>query len=384
MDHPTSKTRDVEHVIPVTGYARLTVLSVLAAFGGAGISVAPLYERIWGGMMLHPACPAVDRASYYDTVMNAPANAGQEYGMCVTPPLWFAGVAVLSVTLVVMALVVAALLTVPDSVRRRPIRRIAEGVAAVCVCGVCVAAIWYLSGNPAVGIAQTGYVLLWLAYGLLHGSPHASSNEPTRAGSPHAGAPVPAAVRRVWPSLMVGAFPVLMTEYALSDEVTFSGGVLLSFALTLIAFAIISMIVDADARRRGPFARIAAMAGWCCAAALAAGWLLGPLTGSGKSDFCPALSSTGNGGLRAYCIGTPATMALAVAAMALLALSGVILVGGVAGLAVATAASATVPDESSLSNGSSDARMGMGDRANRLTASAALLTVAFVIAFILA
>ena len=30
------------------------VMAIIAALSGAGVSFAPLYERIWGGMMLHP------------------------------------------------------------------------------------------------------------------------------------------------------------------------------------------------------------------------------------------------------------------------------------------------------------------------------------------
>ena len=35
------------------------VMAVVATLSGAGVSFAPLYERIWGGMMLHPNCPAI-------------------------------------------------------------------------------------------------------------------------------------------------------------------------------------------------------------------------------------------------------------------------------------------------------------------------------------
>ena len=41
------------------------VMAVVATLSGAGVSFAPLYERIWGGMMLHPNCPAIGRMTYY-------------------------------------------------------------------------------------------------------------------------------------------------------------------------------------------------------------------------------------------------------------------------------------------------------------------------------
>lgn len=41
------------------------VMAVVATLSGAGVSFAPLYERIWGGMMLHPNCPAIGRMTYF-------------------------------------------------------------------------------------------------------------------------------------------------------------------------------------------------------------------------------------------------------------------------------------------------------------------------------
>lgn len=41
------------------------VMAIIAALSGAGVSFAPLYERIWGGMMLHPNCPTIGRMTYF-------------------------------------------------------------------------------------------------------------------------------------------------------------------------------------------------------------------------------------------------------------------------------------------------------------------------------
>ncbi|TCF49622.1 putative membrane spanning protein [Bifidobacterium longum subsp. longum] len=68
------------------------VMAVVATLSGAGVSFAPLYERIWGGMMLHPNCPAIGRMTYYLS-----GQATDDYGACVTSPLWFMTVTALSV-----------------------------------------------------------------------------------------------------------------------------------------------------------------------------------------------------------------------------------------------------------------------------------------------
>ena len=54
------------------------VMAVVATLSGAGVSFAPLYERIWGGMMLHPNCPAIGRMTYYLS-----GQATDDYGACV-------------------------------------------------------------------------------------------------------------------------------------------------------------------------------------------------------------------------------------------------------------------------------------------------------------
>ena len=69
-----------------------SVMAVVATLSGAGVSFAPLYERIWGGMMLHPNCPAIGRMPYYLS-----GQATDDYGVCVTSPLWFMTVTALSV-----------------------------------------------------------------------------------------------------------------------------------------------------------------------------------------------------------------------------------------------------------------------------------------------
>ena len=75
------------------------VMAVVATLSGAGVSFAPLYERIWGGMMLHPNCPAIGRMTYYLS-----GQATDDYGACVTSPLWFMTVTALSVVAILCLL----------------------------------------------------------------------------------------------------------------------------------------------------------------------------------------------------------------------------------------------------------------------------------------
>lgn len=342
---------DSLNVRPVLPAAQAAILSAVAAVGGAGVSFAPLYERIWGGMMLHPACPLVDRASYYRDVLNAPSNADSGYGMCVTAPAWFAGVAVLCVIVATVATAVVLLYT-----RRRFSRATTwAGVIVVCACALAVV---FLNGSPIVGGVLGYYAILWMLYAKL---------------------PAPDIVRRVWLSLMVGAFPVLMTEYALSDEVNISGGVILGFSLTCLVYAV--TVVQRDSPRLTAVA-IPALVGWCCAAGTASGYLLRLIRGGGRTDFCPALSATDSGGLQASCTGPSAMTAMIVTAAILLVLSGITLIA--AGTIVARRAMRSVLRSSRLTSVDNviqvHAKLPMA-----LAASAiALLTVAYIIAFTLA
>lgn len=85
----TSRNREL-------GLIPAMVMAIIAALSGAGVSFAPLYERIWGGMMLHPNCPAIGRMTYYQS-----GQATGDYGACVTSPLWFMTVTVLSIAAII-------------------------------------------------------------------------------------------------------------------------------------------------------------------------------------------------------------------------------------------------------------------------------------------
>ena len=342
---------DSLNVRPALPAAQAASLSAVAAIGGAGISLAPLYERIWGGMMLHPACPLVDRASYYRDVLNAPSNADSGYGMCVTAPAWFAGVAVLCVIVVAVATAVVLL-----HVRRR-LSRAAAWVGAIVVCA-CALAVVFLNGGPIVGGVLGCYAILWMLYAKL---------------------PAPDTVRRVWLSLMVGAFPVLMTEYALSDEVNISGGVILAFSLACLVYAV--TVTQQDSPRPAAVA-IPALVGWCCAAGTASGYLLRLIRGGGRTDFCPALSATDGGGLQASCTGPSAMTAMIVTAAILLVLSGIVLI--VAGAIVARRATRSVLQSSRLPSADNVIQVHAKLPMTLAASAIALLTVAYIIAFTLA
>lgn len=109
------------------------VMAVVATLSGAGVSFAPLYERIWGGMMLHPNCPAIGRMTYYLS-----GQATDDYGACVTSPLWFMTVTALSVV-AILCLTVAGV----QGFSRHRLR----SVFSVLIAAVAVAIILVLSAN---------------------------------------------------------------------------------------------------------------------------------------------------------------------------------------------------------------------------------------------
>ena len=112
------------------------VMAVVATLSGAGVSFAPLYERIWGGMMLHPNCPAIGRMTYYLS-----GQATDDYGACVTSPLWFMTVTALSVV-AILCLTVAG---VQGFSRHRLC-----SVFSVLIAAVAVAIILVLSANTKI------------------------------------------------------------------------------------------------------------------------------------------------------------------------------------------------------------------------------------------
>lgn len=109
------------------------VMAVVATLSGAGVSFTPLYERIWGGMMLHPNCPAIGRMTYYLS-----GQATDDYEACVTSPLWFMTVTALSVV-AILCLTVAGV----QGFSRHRLR----SVFSVLIAAVAVAIILVLSAN---------------------------------------------------------------------------------------------------------------------------------------------------------------------------------------------------------------------------------------------
>lgn len=129
------------------------VMAVVATLSGAGVSFAPLYERIWGGMMLHPNCPAIGRMTYYLS-----GQATDDYGACVTSPLWFMTVTALSVV-AILCLTVAG---VQGFSRHRLC-----SVFSVLIAAVAVAIILVLSANTKIVTLWAMYAVTWLVHAIV-------------------------------------------------------------------------------------------------------------------------------------------------------------------------------------------------------------------------
>ena len=181
------------------------VMAVVATLSGAGVSFAPLYERIWGGMMLHPNCPAIGRMTYYLS-----GQATDDYGACVTSPLWFMTVTALSVV-AILCLTVAG---VQGFSRHRLC-----SVFSVLIAAVAVAIILVLSANTKIVTLWAMYAVTWLVHAIVTSY---LSNGWIRI----------ARLLFVW---QIGVMPVFVTEYSVSDEVNFSGGATIACGLGLAA-----------------------------------------------------------------------------------------------------------------------------------------------------
>ena len=193
------------------------VMAVVATLSGAGVSFAPLYERIWGGMMLHPNCPAIGRMTYYLS-----GQATDDYGACVTSPLWFMTVTALSVV-AILCLTVAG---VQGFSRHRLC-----SVFSVLIAAVAVAIILVLSANTKIVTLWAMYAVTWLVHAIVTSY---LSNGWIRI----------ARLLFVW---QIGVMPVFVTEYSVSDEVNFSGGATIACGLGLAAYALVqyaSLTID--------------------------------------------------------------------------------------------------------------------------------------------
>lgn len=250
------------------------VMAVVATLSGAGVSFAPLYERIWGGMMLHPNCPAIGRMTYYLS-----GQATDDYGACVTSPLWFMTVTALSVV-AILCLTVAG---VQGFSRHRLC-----SVFSVLIAAVAVAIILVLSANTKIVTLWAMYAVTWLVHAIVTSY---LSNGWIRI----------ARLLFVW---QIGVMPVFVTEYSVSDEVNFSGGATIACGLGLAAYALVqyaSLTIDSQNS-------INASAIRNCSVPVALFWsgitFFTYSYNTGRhTDFCPALSATDNAGLVAYCIG---------------------------------------------------------------------------------
>lgn len=250
------------------------VMAVVATLSGAGVSFAPLYERIWGGMMLHPNCPAIGRMTYYLS-----GQATDDYGACVTSPLWFMTVTALSVV-AILCLTVAGV----QGFSRHRLR----SVFSVLIAAVAVAIILVLSANTKIVTLWAMYAVTWLVHAIVTSY---LSNGWIRI----------ARLLFVW---QIGVMPVFVTEYSVSDEVNFSGGATIACGLGLAAYALVqyaSLTIDSQNS-------INASAIRNCSVPVALFWsgitFFTYSYNTGRhTDFCPALSATDNAGLVAYCIG---------------------------------------------------------------------------------
>lgn len=185
------------------------VMAVVATLSGAGVSFAPLYERIWGGMMLHPNCPAIGRMTYYLS-----GQATDDYGACVTSPLWFMTVTALSVV-AILCLTVAGV----QGFSRHRLR----SVFSVLIAAVAVAIILVLSANTKIVTLWAMYAVTWLVHAIVTSY---LSNGWIRI----------ARLLFVW---QIGVMPVFVTEYSVSDEFNFSGGAAIACGLGLAAYALV-------------------------------------------------------------------------------------------------------------------------------------------------
>lgn len=195
------------------------VMAVVATLSGAGVSFAPLYERIWGGMMLHPNCPAIGRMTYYLS-----GQATDDYGACVTSPLWFMTVTALSVV-AILCLTVAGV----QGFSRHRLR----SVFSVLIAAVAVAIILVLSANTKIVTLWAMYAVTWLVHAIVTSY---LSNGWIRI----------ARLLFVW---QIGVMPVFVTEYSVSDEFNFSGGAAIACGLGLAAYALVqcaSLTIDSQ------------------------------------------------------------------------------------------------------------------------------------------
>lgn len=371
------------------------VMAIIAALSGAGVSFAPLYERIWGGMMLHPNCPTIGRMTYYLS-----GQATGDYGACVTSPLWFLAVTALSV----VAIICLTVAGVQGFARHR-----LRTVICVFLAAVAVAFILVLSANTKIVMLWAIHAATWLVYAILaaysrnstsiqqqHIADLTNLTGSDKSASERGGWSLVTRLLLVW---QIGMMPVLITEYSVSDEVNSTGGVTIACGLGLAAYALVHLIsIDIPRDNVGSalptirdirpvsvhklFRVISINASAVSHVSVPLGLFWAVITfltysygTGGHTDFCPALAATNNAGLIAVCTGSGPLIVLAVLLYVLPIFSLV--------SAIATVMATT----GSMSNSHNSANSaGFQDKAAifYLLLTAVLSATAFIIAFTLA
>ncbi|MFT8358752.1 hypothetical protein [Bifidobacterium aquikefiri] len=196
------------------------VMAVISSLVGAGTSFSPLYVDIWGGMMLHPNCPAMG---------SRPAQTG-ENGLCVTAPSWFLYVA-LCCTCCAALFAIAFTHTVErlsrwsqrgNSVGGHGHRfHYADAVNSVCVVLSCVAVTALVVVSGQLGLVA--WVVVWWLMAFV------ASRVMELMGP----------VVRAWvPALLIGFGSVLFTQLSLVGSITVSGGFIGAIMCSAATFAL--------------------------------------------------------------------------------------------------------------------------------------------------
>ncbi|KAB7790795.1 hypothetical protein [Bifidobacterium leontopitheci] len=309
--------------IGVTAYA---VMTAIAALTGAAVSFAPLYVDIWGGEMMHPECPVINRMSYYTS--GPYPGSGDMYGDCLTPLPWYAAITAIALVMtvtgtVVMLQFVAASARMRKAGRSKPAYRMLAWLVVPLLAAVALL-VW--GGNWENIVVWLISAAVWAAYALL--SLRGGSDD-SASGTGH----TTAIIRQVLLAVATGVMPLFVAEYALSDYINMSGGAYAAFCLGLMAFAL-TMLPSTLHESREPASRgvtvhriivsIVAVLSWVWFAAMTWTYRSHGLT---ATDFCPATGVREHGiGMTATCIGSGALDTLRTLMLTLPAVSGVLLV----------------------------------------------------------
>ncbi|MFT8592667.1 MAG: hypothetical protein ABF747_03520 [Bifidobacterium sp.] len=209
--------------VPTKAKAAVVGMGLMAAISslvGAGTSFSPLYVDIWGGMMLHPNCPALG---------SRPAQTG-ENGLCVTAPSWFLLVTLSCVCCAVLFAI--AFTHTAERLSRWHQRgnvenghgdhfRYVDKVNAACIVLSCVAVAALVIISGELGMAALVVVWWLMAFVALR---------VLALMGPIVSACVPA--------LLIGFGPVLFTQVSLVGSFTVSGGLFGAIMCSAATFAL--------------------------------------------------------------------------------------------------------------------------------------------------